>query len=367
MIGMATTVIGGKSSLAQMLRTNWTELWIASPRIGYDAVSAFLPYLARSGVQIRVMTHLSAERLAEGKVDMTALQALRDLPGCEVRSLPDLASSVYAVGPEGPALVTAAHFTLEGLESQRAFGTLLEDSAEVAQDLATWWNLAAPLSEAAWTDLVVETTQRQEMRSVADEITRLGAFVRVSMKGTRRSRRLDPKEFGAGEGEWGRAVRPVEVALFKLDDVIRAKDDLEAILAENGLEWNGYYLVPRSFLERDWPRLFGARERQLRERLNSVEGRALLKQQYGLARRELEAFFGEIYNRVDSQGMDAETWVNVQTTRVLTETFSDSVLSESSLEYRVLTILPEDARSVEELSRLLHDPKLRSVQLTFGF
>lgn len=364
---MATTVFGGRSALAQMLRTDWTELWIASPRIGYDAVSAFLPYLTRSGVRIRVMTHLTPGRLAEGKVDLSALQALRDLPGCEVRSLPDLVGSVYAVGPEGSALVTAAPLTLEGLESQRAYGTLLEEGDSVRADLIAWWNQASPISEQAWTDLVLETARQQEMRSISDEITRLGAFVRVSMKGTRRSRRLDPREFGAGEGEWGRAVRPVEVALFKLDDVIRAKDDLEAILAEHGLEWNGYYLVPRTFLERDWPRLFGARERQLRERLNSREGQAVLKEQYAQARRELEAFFGEIYNRVDSQGMDAETWVNVQTTRVLTETFSDSVLAEGSLEYRVLMILPEDARSVEELSRLLQDPKLRSVQLTFGF
>lgn len=366
-MAMATTVIGGRTALAQMLRGSFSELWIASPRIGYDAVTAFLPYLQRSGIQVRVMTHLTPGRLAGGKVDISALQALRDLPHCEVRSLPDLVSSVYAVGPAGPALVTAALFTLEGLESQRAYGTLLEESTAVRQDLQAWWNLAAPVSEEAWADMLLETARRQEARTVADEITRLGAFVRVTMRGTRRSRRLDPREFGAGEGDWGRAVRPVEVALFKLDDVIRAKDDLEAVLAENGLEWNGHYLVARHFLDRDWPRLFAAREKQLRERLNSPEGQAVLKQQLAQARRELEAFFGEIYGRVDSAGMAPDTWVSVQTTRVLTETVNDSILSDSGLEYRVLTILPEDARSVEELSELLQNQKLRSVQLTFNF
>jgi hypothetical protein len=212
---------------------------------------------------------------------------------------------------------------------------------------------------------VVETSQRLEARTLGDEIARVGGFVRVAMRGTRRTRRLDPREFGVPEGEWGRAVRPVEVALYKLDEVIRAKDDLDALLAENGLEWNGYYLVPRRFLEHEWPRLFANRERQLKERLNSPDGRAALKSQLSQARRELEAFFGELYPRADSQGMTSEVWIDMQATRVLTETVSSTFLEESGLEYRVLTILPEDPRSVEELQRLLQDPKLRSVQLTF--
>lgn len=38
-----------------------------------------------------------------------------------------------------------------------------------------------------------------------------------------------------------------------LDMVTRAKEELDAELAEHGLEWNGQYLVPRRFLEHDWP------------------------------------------------------------------------------------------------------------------
>jgi hypothetical protein len=233
--------------------------------------------------------------------------------------------------------------------------------------MAAMWAAAAPLTEAEWADLAVATSQRLEARTLGDDIARVGAFVRVSVRGTRRSRRLDPREFGVAEGDWGRAVRPVEVALFKLDELIRAKDELEGVLAERGIEWNGYNLVPRTFLERDWPRIFAVRERQLRERLQSPEGQLALKSQLATARRELEAFFGDIYARAEANGMPAELWVETQVTRLLAETVSNTILDDTGLEYRVLTILPEDARSVDEMQRLLHDPKLRSVQLTFQF
>jgi hypothetical protein len=362
---MAETVRFHRKALLDLSRAPWTEFWIASPRIDSEAVSLLLPGLRRDGVRIRVITCLDPKKVANGKVDLDGLQLLRSLPGCEVRHLPDLSACVYAAGPYGPALVTGAALTMEGLDGTFTLGALTADGTEAVADLHAWWDAARPVDDDAWLNLAVETSQRLESRTVGDEIARVGAFVRVTMRGTRRSRRLDPREFGVAEGDWGRAVRPAEVLLYKLDDVTRAKDDLEAVLAENGLEWNGYYLVPRHFLERDWPRLFGARERQLRDRLHSAEGQAALKAQLRQAQQELEAFFGEIYARADTGDMPAEAWVNLQATRVLTEAVTGSILEESGLEYRVLTIFPEDGRSVEELQRLLQDPKLRSVQLTF--
>jgi hypothetical protein len=362
---MVETVRFHRKTLLDLSRAPWTEFWIAAPRIDSDAVTLLLPHLRREGVRIRVLTCLDLKRVATGKVDLGALQLLRSLPGCEVRHLPELAACVYAAGPYGPALVTGASLTMDGLDGAFTLGTLTADGTEAVADLNAWWQAARVLDDEAWANLAVETSQQLEARTVGQEIARVGAFVRVTMHGTRRSRRLDPREFGVAEGDWGRAVRPAEVLLYKLDDVTRAKDDLEAVLAENGLEWNGYYLVPRHFLERDWPRLFAARERQLKERLRSPERQAALKQQLRQAQQELEAFFGEIYSRAETGDTAAEAWVSMQATRVLTEAVTGSILEESGLEYRVLTILPEDGRSVEEIQRLLQDPKLRSVQLTF--
>lgn len=364
---MAQPVQFQRTALLELVRGPWTELWIAAPRISAAAVALIMPYLKREGAVIRVLTDLSPARLAEGKVEMMGLQELRSLPGCEVRNLPDLSACLYVAG-DGPALVSAAPLTLEGLDSPHQYGALLPEGSGLLPDLKRWWQQALRLTEHEWVNLAIETSQRLEARTVANEIIAVGAFVRVSVRNTRRSRTLDPKEFGVpATTEEGRAVRPAAVEFFKLDDVIRAKDDLEALLAEEGLEWNGYYLVPRAFLERDWPRIFAAREKQLRERLSSVEGKAAFKRQLAQARQDLERYFGELYPRAETDGMPAEAWIDQQVTRVLTEAVSGSILSDTGLEYRVLTILPEDARSVEELSKLLQDQKLRSLQLTFNF
>jgi hypothetical protein len=362
---MVETVRFQRKALLELTRAPWTTFWIAAGAVRADAVELLLPHLRRAGTAVRVITRLNPARMAEGKVDIGALQVLRSLPGCEIRHLEDLAACVYAAGPDGPALIGATPLTLEGLDSSRAYGALVLDGTPVIADLEQWWAAAEPLSDEAWAHLAVETSQRLESRTLGEEIARVGGFVRVSVRGTRRTRRLDPREFGVAEGEWGRAVRPVEVAFYKLDEVSRAKDDLDAVLAEHGVEWNGHYLVPRYFLERDWPRLFAARERQLRERLLSPEAQSELKRQLGEARRELEAFFGEWYPRAQTQGLPAEVWIDQQVTRTLAETISTTILEESGLEYRVLTILPEDPRSRDELQQLLQDQKLRSVQLTF--
>ncbi|HYG57632.1 MAG TPA: hypothetical protein VD902_06155 [Symbiobacteriaceae bacterium] len=362
---MSTLVTFHRRALLDLVKTGWQVFWIAVPRIDQEAVTLLLPHMQRDGAQVRVLTCLDPARVAAGAVDLAALQALRSLPGCEIRDLPALSACVYSTEPRGDSLVTSSPLTADGLDDRYAYGTLLPEATGVLADLYQWWAEARPLTEDAWTGLVMETSRRLEARTVSEEIARVGAFVRVTMRGTRRTRRLDPREFGVPVTDWGRVVRPVEVALYKLDEVIRAKDDLEGILAEHGLEWNGYYLVPRHFLEREWPRLFGARLKQLRERLQSQEGQVLLKQQLQAARRELEGFLGEVYPRADSQGMPAEVWIDMQATRLLTETVSSSILEESGLEYRVLTILPEDERSVDEMQRLLLDQKLRSVQLTF--
>lgn len=364
---MADIVRTHRHTLAQMLRSEWTEFWIVTPRIAADAIAVLLPLLRRPGTRVRVLTDVDAAGLATGRVEYEAIEALRSLPDCEVRSLPELGSSLYVAGPGGAALVTGATLTVGDLDSEHLLGVLLPECGGVREQLEQWWELASRAVVPGWVHLAAAADHQQGARLLGEEIARVGAFVRVSVRGTRRTRRLDPREFGAPDGDWGRLVRPVEVALYKLDEVIRAREDLEEILAEHGLEWNGYYLVPRPFLERDWPRLFDARERQLRERLNSPEGQASLKTQLAQSRRELEAFFGELFARVDSHGLDATRWVELQVTRVLTEAMTDTVLQDSGLEYRVLTILPEDVRSVGEIGRLLQDPKFRSVQLTFNF
>lgn len=361
---MVETVRFHRKALLELARTPWDTFWIAAGAVRADAVELLLPHLRREGAQVRVLTRLEPWRLAEGKTDLHGLQLLRTLPGLEIRHLPDLKANVYAAGPDGPALVTSVPLTLEGLDAGYAYGALALDGTEVLGDLARWWDAAAPLTEADWAQLAVETSHQIEARTLGEEIARVGGFVRVSVRGTRRSRRLTPKEFGVTDGEWGRVVRPVEVILYKIDEVRRAKDDLEALLAEHGLEWNGYYLVPRHFLERDWPRLFAAREKQLREQLQA-EGGQELKRQVSEARRELEAFFGELYPRAETGGLPADVWIDQQVTAVLAETISTTILEDSGLEYRVLSILPEDPRSVEEIQRLLQDPKLRSIQLTF--
>ncbi|MGE5673897.1 MAG: hypothetical protein ACM3XM_08410, partial [Mycobacterium leprae] len=355
-----------RSALVNLLRSPWTEFWIATGSLDAESVALLLPYLQREGAAVRLLTDLSPAGLSDGRVDPAILDFLRQLPGCEVRSLSGLSACVYAAAG-GEALITSAPLTLEGLDAPHHYGILTDDSEAVLADLNRWWSVASEISDEAWAAMVADTVRRRQAAGLRDEISTLGAFVRVSVKGTKRSRRLDPREFGVNPAEWGRAVRPVEVALYKLDDVIRAKEELEAVLAQEGLEWNGYYLVPRHFLELEWPRLFANRERELRDRLQSAEGRAILKAQLADARRDLELFLSEWYPRAETGDLDAQTWIDMQATRVLAEAVSESILEESTLEYRVLTILPEDRRSIEEMEQLLQDPKLRSVQLTFPF
>jgi len=356
-----------RSTLLQMARVEWNEFWIAAPRLDAGGVALLLPFLRAQGKRVRVLTCLTPEGLADHSSDPLAVARLMELPDCEVRLISALDSSLYLCTPNGSALVTGAALRLAELESGHGLGVLTTESGDAAAVFKEWWEQAAPLTSTVWQQMLELSTQVRAARSVAEQIKHLGAFVRVSVRGTRRSRRLDPRDFGAAEEDWGRLVRPVEVALYKLDEVIRAKEDLESLLAEKGLEWNGHYLVPRFFLDREWPRIFADRERLLRERLGSPEGRAALNAQLGHARRELEAFFGDLFVRVKTHGIERLDWIEQMTAKVVDEAMADSVLGESGLEYRVLRILPEDARSVEEIGRLLQDPKLRSVQLTFDW
>ncbi|MFZ5828027.1 MAG: hypothetical protein ACOY94_27290 [Bacillota bacterium] len=360
---MGQTVTFHRAALLELTRGEWQTLWLVTPSLQAEALRPLLPHLHREGAVIRVLTDLSYEAMVDGRVELAALERLRSLPGCEVRGMPDLGACLYAADP-GPAVVSGAPLTLDGLDGQRQYGIHLPGSAPVLGDLARWWEAAHQLSPVEWSALADRVGRRHDAHRIGSEIARLGAFVRVSARGTRRSRKLDPKDFGVATMGSPR-VRPMEILLYKLDLVTKAKEELDAELAEHGLEWNGQYLVPRRFLENEWPRLFAAREKQLNDRLNSPDQRAALKAQLHQARRDLEGFFGELYPWVDADGMAADIWVEVQTTRLLSEAVIDTVLQEGGLEYRVLTILPEDPRSMEELDLLLQDPKLRSVQLTF--
>lgn len=353
-----------RPALSELIRGPWQTLWIATPQLQAEALRPFLPHLSRAGVQVRILTDLSHEALVDGRVELRALEHLRVLPNCEIRGLPDLNACLYAA-EHGPALVSGAPLTLEGLDGTRNYGVSLAESDGVVADLQAWWEAAHQLAPQEWEALTLRIGQRQTAQRVGAEIARLGAFVRVSVWGTRRSRRLDPREFGARVGDFGPAIRPVEVLLYKLDEVVRAKDELEALLAAEGLEWNGQYLLPRRFLEQEWPALFQERQRQLEATLYAAESQAALREQLAQARSGVEAFFRSIFDQVVEEGMEADAWVEMQTTRLLSEYSPEAILADCGLEYRVLTILPEDRRSTEELDLLLRDPKLRSVQLTF--
>lgn len=351
-----------RTALIDLLRGSWQEVWLVSPSMDAEAVSLLLPYL--KGGRVRVLTRLDPSWIAAGQVDLVAVQTLRSLPECEVRCLAGVAACIYAAAP-GPAVVSSAPLTMEGLDGSHLYGLELDSSQDVLADLERWWDEASVLSEQDWADLAMQTSLRMEARSLGEEIRRVGAFVRISLRGSRRSRRLDPREFGVPVALWGQSVRPVEVALYRLDEVVRARNELEAVLAEHGLEWRGYYLVPRGFLDREWPQIFETRNRQLREQLRSESCKENLRRQVENARRELEAIFADMYPRAGTAEEPAEVWVRNQVERVLNEVEADAVLEETGLEYRVLTLEPEDARSVAEIRELLQDPKLRSVQLTF--
>jgi hypothetical protein len=358
--GVSGSVTLQRSALLALVRSSADELWLVTPSIREDGLALILPFLQDRPV--RVITLLDAEQIASGRSDMAALSALRALPGCEMRHLTGLEACLYAARG-GMALVSAAPLSLAELDNDRSLGWLTREF-DVSQ-LETWWALARAPGEQRWQMLVDEVARRIEARAIGDDLRRIGAFIALSARGTRRTRRLDPREFGVS-GDWGRAVRPVEVALYQLDDVRRTREELESILARHGIAWNGLFLVPRHFLEKEWPRQFQLRERALKERLRSPEGQAALKEQLVRARSELTAFFTELYGRLpEPEETPVETWVNRQVTAVLADVVSDSILEGGDLEYRVLQIEPEDEKSARELRALLEDPKLRSLQLTF--
>lgn len=357
---MSAPVILQRAALLALVRSAPSAIWIVTGQIKRSGLDVIMPFLV--GRPIRVLTNLDPDHIASGQSDWDALAALHALPDCQIRFLPGLTACVYAA--EGAmALVSSSPLTLEGLDSERAMGWLTRefDFASLAQ----WWSSARMISPPAWAALAQEVERLGEMRLLGEEVRRIGAFVDLTMRGARRVRRLDPRDFGVHDG-WGRAVRPVEVALYQLDDVRRTRDELEAILAREGVAWNGLYLVPRHFLVKEWPRLFAAKVDALRERLRSPQGQELLEAQLGQARRELQAFFRDLCDRLPQPPAQGEAeWVRDQVEAVLADAAPDAILGGGELAYRVLQVTPEDERSVRELRGALQDPKLRSLQLTF--
>lgn len=351
-----------RPALQALVRGPWRQLWLVSPSLHLSALQGLLPELERSGAEIRVLTDLSHQAIGDGRVELTALQRLRRLEGCEVRWQADLGACIYAADVGG-ALVGSGPLTPEGLEGPRHYGVKLPDMAPLLADLEHWWESARRLSPQEWEALEERVGLRRNALRIGAEIARLGAFVRVSAHGTRRSRRLDPRDFGVLALGSAR-LRPMDVTLCRLDPVIRAKDELDAILDERGLEWNGQYLVPRYFLEQEWPAIFAARERQLAADLRSPEQQAVVEAQLAEARSAIASWLGDLYPFVDAGGLPADQWVAEQCRRLVPEGMAGAVCAEAGLQYRVLTILPEDARSIAELDELLRDPRLRSVQLT---
>lgn len=351
-----------RPALHALVRGPWRTLWIVSPSLHLAALQGLLPELERAGAEIRVLTDLSYQAIGDGRVELAALQRLRRLEGCEVRWQPDLGACIYA-SDGGGALVGSGPLTLDGLDGPRQYGVHLAEAGPVLSDLEQWWESARRLSPQEWAALEERVGLRRNALRIGAEITRLGAFVRVSAHGTRRTRRLDPRDFGVLALGNAR-LRPMDVTLCRLDLVSRAKDELDAILAERGLEWNGQYLVPRHFLEQEWPGIFAAREKQLAEDLRSPEQQAAVAAQLAQARSAIAGFLGDLYPFVDADGRPADQWVAEQLERLVPEGLAAAVCAEAGVEYRVLTILPEDARSIAEMDELLRDPRLRSVQLT---
>lgn len=349
--------------MLELVRGPWQLLWLVSPALQLEALRPLLPHLEREGGQVRVLTDLTHQAIGDGRVELAALQRLKRLENCEIRGIPDLSACLYAV-QAGPAIVSGAPLTLEGLDGQHQYGVRLPDSGSITADLQHWWDGAHQLSPAEWSALGHRVKLLRDAYRVGSEIARLGAFVRVSARGTRRTRKLDPRDFGVVALGSSR-IRPVDVLLYKLDLINKAKEELDGLLAERGIEWNGHYLVPRRFLEQEWPSLFTARQRQLDEALHAPECGAALQEQLAQARRELTSFLGDLYPLVDSEGLPADRWVEVQSGRIISEELTETALNEAGLEYRVLTILPEDRRSIDEMDQLLQNPRLRSVQLTF--
>lgn len=352
-----------RTALLELVRGPWQQLWLVSPALRLEALRYFLPHLEREGSEVRVLTDLSHQAIGEGRVELAALKRLQRLPGCEVRWLTDLGACVYAI-TEGRALVGSGPLTPDGLDGPRQYGVVLDEAGPVLEDVARWWETARRLSPQEWLALEDRVALRRDAYRVGAELSRLGAFVRVSARGTRRSRRLDPRDFGVlalGDVR----LRPMDVSLCRLELVSRAKDELDALLAEKGLEWNGQYLVPRRFLEQEWPALFAARERQLAAQLADPEQQAALEAQLRQAREVVSAFLGDLYPFVDAGNTPADAWVREQCARLVPDDMAEAVRAEAGLEYRVLTILPEDRRSIDELNQLLQHPRLRSVQLTF--
>jgi len=352
-----------RPALHAVVRGPWRQLWLVSPSLHLAALQGLLPELERSDAEIRVLTDLSYQAIGEGRVELTALQRLRRLEGCEVRWQADLGACIYAADVGG-ALVGSGPLTMDGLDGPRQYGIKLPDAAPVLGDLEDWWESARRLSPQEWDALEERVGLRRNALRIGAEIARLGAFVRVSAHGTRRSRRLDPRDFGV-LALGNVRLRPMDVTLCRLDLVSRAKDDLDAVLAERGLEWNGQYLVPRYFLEQEWPGIFAARERQLAADLRSSEQQEAVEAQLAAARSAIASWLGDLYPFVDADGMPADQWVAEQCSRLVPDGLAAQVCAEAGLQYRVLTILPEDRRSINELDQLLHDPRLRSVQLTF--
>lgn len=337
-----------------------------------------LPLVQRPGVRLRVLTRLERQVFRDGASDLDAIALLRNLPNCQVRGAAHLGARVYLrtflrsggeeVAPEtAVALITSATLTGAGLDANLEFGLRLAGSgaAAVAAEVERWWQEATPLTAATWAELEKQVRTGTDLRRLSDEILRLGSFIKVSMRGTRRTRRLDPREYGLENTP--RTLRPVEVELYTFPEVVRAREELERVLLEHGVEWGGYFLVPREFADYQWPRIFAARERALQQWAHSEEGRRAVAEMLRRAQQDLEGWFLGLYDQLTFAGKQPQEprdlYARYQAERLLAEQDVADPLAQIGLEYRSLHIVPEDPRSLEELRAVLDHPKFRSLQL----
>lgn len=339
--------------------------YFISPELDRTAVAWLLPLIQQPGMQIRVLTSLAPEHLAAQPSALDAVVALRGLPECELRGRDDLAARVY-LRAGGDALVTSATLTGPALDANLEYGLRLraDAAATVQADAEGWWHEAQPLAAAAWEHLAGEVAGRRDLRRLTDELSRLGVFIRVSVRGTRRTRRLDPRDYGLA-GDTLR-VGPVDLHIWAVPEVTRAREELERELLQVGAEWAGHVLVPRAYAEQEWPRLFAARQQELERWATSAGGLAAIGDSVRRARAAAERWFALLYDELAAVGQappePAAAYIAGQVDRLVGDADATTILENVGLEYRALQIVPEDDRSLAEVQDLLQHPRFRTLQ-----
>jgi hypothetical protein len=98
---------------------------------------------------LRTLTSISAQSVAKGTLQITALQTLsRSLPGSEVINLPRLHAKVY-VADSDMAVVTSANLTPSGMDGNYEYGVAIDSRdlvSRILSDMEGYARLGNPIS-----------------------------------------------------------------------------------------------------------------------------------------------------------------------------------------------------------------------------